>query len=183
MSKSPADDRPGILNRFKFGGGKKSQDGWAVPRAGRRVQLPIPVALKVGKGEFEERRLRDGSPVGLCINGEPMGARGDEAKVRFHGYPGVCEEFELNCHVVRLIEGENPGIAVKIDREETPVSALRRYRKLVLHYLEHRPLLDEMEKGFFEGKCEACGWIGRVSERSPECYKCGGRVSPVFGTE
>lgn len=181
MSKSPGDDRPGLLSRLKNVGAKKSGDAWAVPRAGKRVQLPIPVALKIGKGEFEARRLRDGSPVGLCIDGDVVGKRGDVATVRFHGYPDVCEPFDLTCHVVRVIEGELPGIAVKIDREDTSSAALRHYRKLVLHYLEHRPLLDELDKGYFEGKCEACGWIGRVGERNPVCSRCGGAVKQIQG--
>ena len=179
MSDTPADDRPGLLSRLKKAGGKKSGDAWAVPRIGKRVQLPIPVAIKIGKGEFEARRLRDGSPVGLCIEGEACGERGDTATVRFHGYPDVCESFDLVCHVVRFIEGESPGVAVKIDRDESSSAALRHYRKLVLHYLEHRPLLDELDKGYFEGKCESCGWVGRVGERNAKCSRCGERVVPI----
>jgi phage FluMu protein Com len=49
----------------------------------------------------------------------------------------------------------------------------------VLHYLHHKPLLEDMNQGYFEGRCPSCEWIGRVGRRRPHCSRCGGAVVPV----
>jgi ribosomal protein S27E len=151
-------------------------------RGSKRLQLAIPVRLKLAGGEIESRRTRDISLHGLSIAGLPNGEPGEPAVVQFRGYPNICEPFMLFGHVVRLVEDDPRGVAIRIDRTNTPPGGLEQYRKLVLHYVRHRPLLDEVRSGFFEGRCGACGWIGHVGETNPRCPKCGEeKIEPVTG--
>jgi hypothetical protein len=101
---------------------------------------------------------------------------GEVAVVRFEGYPGVCPAFILYGRVARIVSGKQPGVGIAIDREGSSPEALLQFRQLVLHYMHHRPLLDEIARDFFEGRCEACDWIGRVGTRAPVCPSCGERV-------
>jgi hypothetical protein len=149
------------------------------PDVGRRSRLPIPVRAKIGAAESRVRRLRDVSVSGLSLEWPEAAEPGEPAILRFDGYPGVCEPFILHGRVVRVIEGRSPGVGIAIDRQATPPEILARYRKLVVHYLRHKPLLSELERDFFEGRCESCGWIGRVGARNPTCPRCSERVRPL----
>jgi hypothetical protein len=170
----------GFLDKLKGGLSGPSHEGDADRRGTKRIQLPIPVRLKVGGGPVEPRRIRDISLHGLAIVGYLKCDAGDPAAVQFLGYPKICEPFTLLGHVVRFVENDPRGVAIRIDRKNTPKQALDQFRKLVLHYLRHRPLLDELDTGYFEGRCLACGWIGRVGASKPRCSKCGGRkILPV----
>ena len=79
--------------------------------------------------------------------------------------------------------GTPVAMGVEIDRDTTTPEALQGYRSLVRHYLHHRPLLEGVDKGYFEGRCPACGWLGRVGSRNPVCSRCGQKVEPVQGGE
>ena len=78
-----------------------------------------------------------------------------------------------------MTEEEPPSLGIQIDRQASSKEALQQYRKLVLHYLRHRPLLEQQAYGVFEGRCTSCGWIGRVSAKKPQCSVCGESVAPV----
>ena len=171
-----------LLGRLK-GLGRQGTDtpgqGGPNRRASKRVELPIPVQMKIGEGGFEERRLRNVNLVGLCIEDGGPASEGEMAAVQFEGYPRVCDPFLLLGKVVRLTDEEPPAAVVEVNREATGEVALGQYRKLVLHFIRHRGLLEELWKGYFEARCPACGWIGKVGERSKTCAKCGGTVVPV----
>ena len=143
------------------------------------MSLPIPVRLKIGNGEVAARRLRDFSQHGLCVETPDEGRRGDKVVVRFEGYPDVCEPFSLAGEVLRDSKQSPHGVAIEIDRQHSPPDALKQYRTLVLHYIRHKPLLEEVEKGYFEGRCVSCQWVGRVGERNPTCAVCGSSAVPV----
>jgi hypothetical protein len=145
-------------------------------RAGPRSRLPIPVRVKIGLGPSRDTQLRDVSVSGIRIDWPDPTDAGDAAIVRFEGYPGVCPAFILHGRVARLVTGRSPGLGIAIDREGSSAETLQHFRLLVLHYLRHKPLLDQLERDFFEGRCEACDWIGRVGARSPVCPRCGRRV-------
>lgn len=145
-------------------------------RAGRRARLPIPVRARVGAAPSRDTRLWDVSVSGLRLDWSESAEIGEPAVVRFAGYPEVCPAFILHGRVARLITGRSPGLGLAIDRAGSSPEALTHLRSLVLHYMRHKPLLDELERDFFEGRCEACDWIGRVGARSPVCPRCGQRV-------
>jgi len=71
------------------------------------------------------------------------------------------------------------AMGFELDRDVTSADALKNYKKVVLHYLHHKPLLEDMTQGYFEGRCPSCEWIGRVGRRRPHCSRCGGQVVPV----
>lgn len=145
-------------------------------RAGRRAQLPIPVRVKVGQSASRDSRLHDVSVSGLRIDWPQTAEIGEAAVMRFDGYPGVCPAFILHGRVARVIAGRSPGLGIAIDRAGTPPEILQHLRDLVLHYMRHKPLLEALRRDFFEGRCEACAWIGRVGARAPVCPRCGARV-------
>jgi hypothetical protein len=171
-----------LLGRLKGLGRKETdapvEDG-ANRRASKRVALPIPVQLKIGEGNFEERRLRNVNLVGLCIEAAGPAAEGEMAAIQFEGYPRVCDPFLLLGTVVRLTDDVPQAAVVEVNRKATGEEALAQYRKLVLHFIHHRGLLEDLWKGYFEARCPACGWLGKVGERSKTCAKCGGTVVPV----
>jgi hypothetical protein len=70
-------------------------------------------------------------------------------------------------------------VGVELDRKATPPEGIQGYRTLVLHYLHHKPLLDDVTKGYFEGRCTKCDWAGRVGAKAPRCPRCGGKVEPT----
>ncbi len=151
--------------------------GWEHERASKRLELAIPVQLKIGSDAPEARRLRDVSLNGAFVAGPCEGAElGEPAILRFEGYPEVCPAFALFGHVCRI---EPTGVAIEIDRGQSDKETLDRFRTLVLHYLRHRPILNELAPRFYEGRCRECGWIGRVAGRAPTCARCGGKVGPV----
>jgi hypothetical protein len=145
----------------------------------RRAQLPIPVRAKIGQTESQDRRLRDVSVSGFRIDWPAAAEVGETVLARFQGYPGVCPAFILHGRVARFIAGESPELGIALDREESSPEALEHYRQLVLHYLRHKPLLGKLRPSFFEGRCEACGWLGRVGARTPVCPRCSGRVGTL----
>lgn len=146
-------------------------------RASKRLELPIQVQLKIGSGQFLPRRLRDINQRALCAETD-VGEEGDAAAVRFAGNPEVCGPFTLVGRVVRTTE-QPPVSVIDIDRQATTPEAQQQYRNLVLHYIQHKPLLEELAKGYFEGRCQTCGWIGRVGNKSPSCSRCGKLVVPI----
>lgn len=156
----------------------RKADG-AQERAGRRVHLPIPVRAKIGLAPSRESRLRDVSVSGFRLDWQDAAETGDVAVVRFVGYPGVCAAFILHGRVARVITGKSPGLGLAIDREASSREALTHFRQLVLHYVRHKPLLEEIARDFFEGRCEACDWVGRVGVRAPVCPRCGQRVKAL----
>lgn len=145
-------------------------------RAGRRAQLPIPVRVKVGQSASRESRLHDVSVSGLRIDWPEAAEVGEPAVIRFNGYAGVCPAFILHGRITRVITGRSPGVGIAIDRAGTSPEILQHLRQLVLHYMRHKPLLEALRRDFFEGRCEACAWIGRVGVRAPVCPRCGARV-------
>ena len=169
----------------RFLGGEAKQQPAVERRAGKRVELSLAVQARVGEGEWQTARIRDVNLTGLRI--EPAGdARpGQTVTVQFDGYPGVAPAFSLVGRVSRLIADPNePGdvlaMAIQVDRAATSEDARKNYRLLVLHYVRHRPLLEEVDKGYFEGRCTSCGWVGRVGQRKPQCPHCGGtKLEPV----
>ncbi len=169
----------GLFGRLR---GALGDDGSAaVPerRRSRRVKLRIPVRLKIGAEPPTTRRLQDISQQGVCVEALDAGEPGEKVGVRFEGYPDICDPFILAGEIVRVTDQDPPGLVIHIDRERTPPEALRQYRTLVLHYIRHKPLLDEIGRGYFEGRCKACGWIGRVGVKKPTCSRCGKPVVPV----
>ena len=173
-------DVAGTLGRLKErlrGGNKKPR---YERRLSNRAALQIPVQVKVGDAPPAASKLHDISPNGLCFEKLFSGNPGDRVWVRFEGYPGVCENFVLAATMVRLTNDKPVRMAAKINRQETRPEALEQYRKLVLHYLRHRPLLEDKEKAFVEGRCKACGWVGRVSVRNRICSRCGSPVSVLI---
>ena len=145
-------------------------------RGGRRAKLPLPVRLKVGNAQSRDCRIYDVSVSGFRIDWPDAAEVGETALMRFEGYPGVCPAFILHGRVVRVIAGPSPGVGIEIDRQGSLPEALSFFRVLVLHYMRHKPLLDELVRDFFEGRCQGCDWIGRVGARSPVCPRCGGPV-------
>lgn len=169
----------GLFGRLKGALGERGHEGADERRRSKRLSLPIPVRLKIGNDRPTSRRLRDFSQHGLCIETPDEGQPGEQVVVRFEGYPDVCDPFSLAGEVTRIAEESPRGLVILIDRQITPPEALEQYRALVLHYIRHKPLLEEVGKGYFEGRCESCGWIGRVGERNPTCSRCGERAVPV----
>ena len=145
------------------------------PERASRTRLPIPVRAKVGRAPSRESRLHDVSVSGFRIDWSDEAEVGQTAIVRFAGYPGVSPAFILLGRVVRLISGKQPGLGIAIDVSGSPEAAIEHFHELVRHYMEHRPLLEEMPRDFSEGRCEGCDWVGRVGLRSPVCPRCGGR--------
>lgn len=148
-------------------------------RRSPRSRLPIPVRAKIGLAPTRESRLRDVSVSGFRLDWPDGPEPGELAVVRFAGYPGICPAFSLQGRVVRVIAESSPGVGIAIDREGSSPEALQQFRQLVLHYMRHRPLLDELGRDFFEGRCQECEWIGRVGVRTPVCPCCGERVRPI----
>lgn len=179
MPSDSSDSRPQILARFRSLFAEADPGAEKTPRASKRVKLPIPVRLQVGLGELEPCRVRDVSLHGLCIESGAQATPGAEVMLYFDGYPEICDPFVLSGRVVRTESEPQPAVALVIDREANSPAVLEHFRRLVLHYLHHRPLLDEVAKGFSEARCLDCGWIGRVGERNPRCSRCGGQVRPV----
>jgi len=148
-------------------------------RFGKRLKLPVSVRVQVGDGPVLAVKVRDVNARGLGLESVAGARVGDRIAVEFDGYPGVCVAFSLVGRVVVIIDPVTNGVGVEVDRKATPPEGLQSYRTLVLHYLHHRPLLEDVGKGYFEGRCTKCGWVGRVGARAPRCSRCGGKVEPV----
>jgi len=148
-------------------------------RFGRRVKLPVAVRVRVEDGPELVAKVRDVNARGMGLEAV-LGAKvGNRVAVEFDGYPGVCGAFSLSGRVVRIIDALANGVGVEVDRKATPPEGIQGYKTLVLHYLHHKPLLEDVNKGYFEGRCTKCGWVGRVGARAPRCSRCGGKVEPV----
>ncbi|TNF71424.1 MAG: hypothetical protein EP299_11850 [Acidobacteria bacterium] len=183
MSEERGKEAPEILGRLKSLGlrraEKKSYDG-PERRASKRVELPIPVELKIGQGDFQATRLSNVSLHGMAVENVGSAPPGEIAALQFEGYPGVCEPFLILGRVVRVTDEDPPGVGIEIDSQATGEEAIGLFKTLVRHFLHHRGLLEDLWKGYFEGRCKSCGWIGRVGERSPRCPKCGEEdVEPI----
>ena len=152
-------------------------------RSGRRVPLPLDVRIKIGNGDARLARLRDVNLSGLSITPADGVEVGDRVSIGFDGCPEVALPFALVGVARRILPSEEPGessaIGLEIDRELTSADAQQNYRRVVRHYLHHRPLLDDMSKGYFEGRCTRCDWVGRVGRRNPQCSKCSAKVVPL----
>lgn len=148
-------------------------------RSGPRSRLPIPVRARIGAAPSRDSRLHDVSISGFRIDWTEPAEVGQPVIARFDGYPGVCPAFILHGRVAHVAGGRSPGVGVAIDRAGSAPEALRSFRQLVLHYMHHRPLLVELARDFFEGRCEACDWIGRVGARKPVCPRCRETVRPL----
>jgi hypothetical protein len=148
-------------------------------RAGKRVPLPIPVRVRVGDGEFYPARVRDVNQPGLSV--EPaFGCRGGEhVTLSFEGFPGAVAACIVEGQVVRIVGPDASGLGIRIDRQRTPPDSLRDYRALLLHYMRHKPLLADIDKGYFQGRCTSCGWVGRVGQKTPRCPQCAQKVAPL----
>ena len=148
-------------------------------RFGKRLKLPVTVRAQVGDGPVLNVKVRDVNARGMGLESVAGARVGDRVAVEFDGYPGVCGAFSLVGRVVNVFDPVTNGVGVEVDRKATPPEGVQSYKTLVLHYLRHRPLLEDVGKGYFEGRCEKCGWVGRVGARAPRCSRCGGKVEPV----
>jgi hypothetical protein len=160
-------------------------EGGVERRAGKRVRLPLAVRFTLDDGTSHEGKLREVNLRGLSMEPPATARVGTRLSVGFEGYPGVCDAFTLVANVRQIVthdeSGEPVAIGVEIDRRSTTPEELQSYRNLVRHYLHHRPLLDGVNKGYFEGRCPSCDWLGRVGRRNPVCSRCGTKVEPVQG--
>lgn len=176
MSEKRGKETPELLGRLKSLSRLRSEKStWEGPerRASKRVELPIPVEIKVGDGELIETRLHDVSLHGVMVENAGSAPPGQIAALQFEGYPGICEPFLILGRVIRVSEEIPSGLGIEIDSQATGQEAMSLFKTLVRHFLHHRGLLEDLWKGYFEGRCKSCGWIGRVGERSPRCPKCG----------
>ncbi len=148
-------------------------------RVSQRIPLRLPVDACLEGGTFQESKTRDVSLRGLALELGEQGAPGQRVSVRFRAAQAGMPPFLLQGRVVRVQEAECAGVNVR--RTDNPQEALESYRKLVLYYLRHRPLLEELNSGYFEGRCPVCSWVGRVGERGQRCPMCGGLVERSTG--
>ena len=150
------------------------QEGRSGPerRSGKRIPLPVPVRVQVGDRPAHPAKVGEVNLPGFSVEPCEGAVVGEPVRVEFDGYPDVSPPFAVLGRVVRVIGENSEGMAVEVDRKGTPQDALQHYRILVRHYLKHKPLLEDINKGYFEGKCESCGWVGRVGRRAPKCSQC-----------
>ncbi len=153
--------------------------GGADRRFGRRVKLPVAVRVRVEDGPELTAKVRDVNARGMSLESVIGAGVGNRVAITFEGYPGVCDAFSLVARVVDVFDPVTNGVGIEVDRKSTPPEQIQSYKTLVLHYLHHKPLLEDVSKGYFEGRCTKCGWVGRVGARAPRCSRCGGKVEPV----
>ncbi len=169
------------LGRRLLGGQeeKKKEEQPARPerRASQRVALGLPVKACVGDGKFRECRIVDANLRGIAVRPAEDARPGSSVAVAFPGIPKTVPAFTLIGDIVRLV-GQPPeqAMGIRVDRHRTTPDALSHYRGFVLYYLRHKPLLEEVNSGYFEARCHSCGWVGRVGRRNPVCSLCGGDV-------
>ena len=144
-------------------------------RASRRVALGLPVQVCVGGGKFRPSRVVDANLRGVAVQADEAGI-GESIAISFPGIPKVLPAFNLTGRVTRVVDGSDPLVGVRIDRAGSSAEALAQYRNYVVYYLRHKPLLEEISSGYFEGRCVTCDWVGRVGRRNPTCSNCGGEV-------
>ncbi len=158
-------------------------DVGAERRSSHRVPLPLDVRIKVGAADARLATLRDVNLPGLSVTPADGVEVGDRVSIGFDACPTVTPPFALVAVARRILPSKEPGepsaVGLEIDRELSSANAQKNYRRVVRHYIHHRPLLEDMSKGYFEGRCTSCGWVGRVGRRSPECSRCGAKVVPL----
>ena len=145
-------------------------------RASTRVPLRLPVDACLDGGSFQEGKLVDVSLRGLALDLSEDGAPGQRVSVRFRESKAGEATFLLQGRVVRVLESHPERVGVSMRRAENPPEALESYRRLILYYLRHRTLLEDLNSGVFEGRCPSCNWVGHVTEQSPGCPMCHGPV-------
>ena len=159
------------------------QNVGAERRCGCRVALPLDVRLTVGAADVLFAKLRDVNLSGLSVTPADGVEVGDHVSIGFDGCPEVSPPFALVAVARRITPSQKPGepstLALKIERGLSSADAQRSYRRVVRHYLHHRPLLEDLSKGYFEGRCTSCDWVGRVGKRSTLCSRCGANVAPL----
>jgi len=148
-------------------------------RVSTRVRLQLAVRVRVGQETFRDAQIRDVNLPGLCVEPAHSARPGQPVAISFSGYPGVAPAFTLVGSVVRIVTEDVPAMGIQVNRKATAPEALRHYRTLVLHYVHHRPLLENVNSGYFEGRCTTCGWVGRVGRKRPRCSHCGQEVVPI----
>jgi hypothetical protein len=153
-------------------------------RSGRRAPLPIDIRVKLSEDDDPRNaRIRDVNMTGLAVEPSLGLELGDRVHVGFDGYPDVCPAFALVGRVKRVVEAdelvETSAMGLEIDREQTSAEAQKNFRRLVRHYLHHRPLLDTVGDGFIRGRCRSCDWVGQTGKRKPRCPRCSSRVVPL----
>ncbi len=152
-------------------------------RAGKRVSLQLPVDACLEGGKFHESRVLDVSLRGLAVEPAEGAAPGKRVTVRFRSSAGGVPPFMLQGRVVRILARQPEAMGINVRRNENSEEALASFRKLVLYYLRHKPLLNEVDSGYFEGRCVCCDWVGHVGTRNPTCAVCGEPVKPLEGGE
>ncbi len=150
-------------------------------RSSTRIPLRLPVDACLEGSRFHEGTLIDVSLRGLALDLAEEGAPGQRVSVRFRKSQAGEATFMLQGRVVRVLESNPERVALNVRRTENAQDALESYRKLILHYLHNRPLLEELNSGVFEGRCAACNWVGHVAEQGPSCPMCRGPVERVAG--
>lgn len=176
----------GIRDILKKGRSLLGEDGakYAGPerRVSNRIPLRLPVRVCVSGEEYQDCRTIDINLGGLALqpvtNAEPR----QSVAIAFEGFPGVAPPFTLSGEVIRLQTDDSRTIGLKVNRARNPPEAAGHYRNLIRYYLHHRPLTEEINSGYFEGRCAECGWVGRVGGRRPICSRCGGAVKPFHGS-
>lgn len=159
-------------------------------RSGRRVPLPLEIRVKLSEDDDPRKaKIRDVNMTGLAV--EPaLGVQVDDrVHLGFDGYPSVCPAFALVGRVRRVVDVDVEEVedvadvvsaaGLEIDREQTSADAQLNFRRLVRHYLHHRPLLDSVGEGFIQGRCVSCDWVGQTGKRKPRCPRCTSRVEPI----
>jgi hypothetical protein len=168
------------LGRRFLGAETQQAPGPAVERrAGKRVPLRLPVDACLEGSKFQEGKLVDVSLRGLAVDLVENGAPGQRVSVRFRPTQAGESTFMLQGRVVRILESNPERVGINVRRTDNSQEALESYRKLILYYLHHRPLLAELNSGHFQGRCASCDWVGRVGERGLSCPTCGGPVERV----
>ena len=153
-------------------------------RSGRRVPLPLEIRIKVSEDDDPRKaKIRDVNMTGLAVEPSLDIQVDDRVHIGFDGYPDVCPGFALIGRVKRIVKEVEPGatsaMGLEIDREQTSADAQKNFRRLVRHYLHHRPLLDNAHEGFIHGRCPSCDWVGQTGKRKPRCPRCNSRVVPI----
>jgi hypothetical protein len=173
----------GLSGVLKMGrrlfGGKKAARGGPERRSGKRVALPVQVRVSVGDGSLRPARVGEVNLPGFSFSPSEDARIGAPVRVEFDGFPDISPPFAVQGQVVRVLD-DSDEVAIAVDRQATPPPALKNYRTLVRHYLHHKPLLEDLNKGYFEGRCDSCQWVGRVGRRAPRCSQCGStKIVPI----
>jgi len=148
-------------------------------RSSKRIPLRLPIDACLEGSRFQEGKLVDVSLRGLALDLPEEGAPGQRVSVRFRKSQAGEATFLLQGRVVRVLESNPERVGVDVRRTENSPEALQAYRRLILHYLHNRSLLEELNSGVFEGRCAACNWVGHVAEQGPSCPMCQGPVERV----